>query len=105
MRRRFLLLSLVTVLIQPGCAGEEDPLELTVSGSDPATVAAIDGRVTQERGNAITEATRIAAPSVVTITTITRITERVFDPWRDPFFSDPFFEEFFGRRFGPSRSR
>ena len=104
--RYTLFLPLLTIfLVQPGCAGEETPsVELAVSDTDSAAVESVDARITAERGNAIIEATRIAAPSVVTITTITRITERVYDPWSDPFFNDPFFEEFFGRRPGASGS-
>ncbi|HUT99275.1 MAG TPA: trypsin-like peptidase domain-containing protein [bacterium] len=104
--RYTLFLTLLTIfLVQPGCAGEETPsVELALSDTDSAAVESNDARITAERGNAITEATRIAAPSVVTISTITRITERVYDPGSDPFFNDPFFEEFFGRHFGPSRS-
>jgi len=98
--RYSLFLPLLTIfLVQPGCAGEETlSVELAVSDTDSAAVESVDARITAERGNAIIEATRIAAPSVVTITTITRVTERVYDPWSDPFFNDPFFEEFFGRR-------
>jgi serine protease Do len=104
--RYTLFLALLTVfLVQPGCAGEEAAsVELAVSDSDRAAVEHNDTRITAQRGNAITEATRIAAPSVVTIATITRVTERVYDPWSSPFFSDPFFEEFFGHRPGSSHS-
>jgi serine protease Do len=104
--RSFALLTLLfTALVQPGCAEDRtESVELNISDADPAAIEAVDARITQERGNAITDATRIASPSVVTITTITRITERVYDPWSDPFFSDPFFEEFFGRHFGSSPS-
>jgi serine protease Do len=99
MRYTLFLAILTTFLVQPGCAGgETPPVELATSGTDSAAVASNDARITAERGNAITEATRIAAPSVVTISTITRVTERVYDPWSSPFFSDPFFEEFFGHR-------
>ncbi len=104
--RYTLFLALLTIfLVQPGCAGEDTPsVELALSDTDSAAVESNDARITTERGNAITEATRIAAPSVVTISTITRVTERVYDPWSSPFFSDPFFEEFFGRGPGSSHS-
>ncbi len=98
MRNALLVAFLFAASVQPGYAGEGiEPVELTLSNSDPGRVEAVDAGITLERGNAIIEATRIAAPSVVTVATITRITERVYDPWSDPFFSNPFFEEFFGR--------
>jgi len=105
MRYTLFLVLFTIILVQPGCAGEETPsVELALSDTDSAAVESNDARITEQRGNAITEATRIAAPSVVTISTITRVTERVYDPWSSPFFSDPFFEEFFGRGPGSSHS-
>ncbi len=105
MRNAFLVTILLAASIQSVCAGNGvEPVELTISESDPGQVEAFDARITLERGNTIIEATRIAAPSVVTVATITRITERVYDPWSNPFFSNPFFEEFFGRHSTPPHS-
>ncbi|MCD4734144.1 S1C family serine protease, partial [bacterium] len=98
--KHFLYLSLFLslILLTPGCA-EEEPL--TSNGTEASAVTTdelsdANAAVTEERGGAIVTATKRITPAVVTITTLTRVTERIYDPWSDPFFNDPFFQEFFG---------
>ncbi len=92
---------LLVMMALPGCAEEEPGVEepgsedAVVDNGHDASVAEMDTEITYERENAIVNATRTAAPAVVTITTLTRFTERVYDPWSG-FFDDPFFREFFG---------
>jgi len=86
------------ILLTPGCAEEE---LLTSNGAETSTATigelnAANAAITEERGGAIVVATQRITPAVVTITTLTRVTERIYDPWSGPFFNDPFFREFFG---------
>ncbi len=93
-----LIFILLLSIVIPGCAEEQ---ETSADDTAPESTATQDAEIAHERENAIVAATRRAAPAVVTITTITRYTERVYDPWRG-FFNDPFFREFFGHGYEPS---
>ena len=92
----YLAIFLSLALLTPGCA-EEEPLTATeLSDTTASELAVVNNAITTERGGAIVTATQRITPAVVTITTLTRVTERIYDPWSDPFFNDPFFREFFG---------
>jgi S1-C subfamily serine protease len=93
-----LIFILLLSIVIPGCAEEQ---ETSADDTVPESTATQDAEIAHERENAIVAATRRAAPAVVTITTITRYTERVYDPWSG-FFNDPFFREFFGHGYEPS---
>jgi serine protease Do len=66
-----------------------------VSTSD---LDSLNSNVTSSRRNAITRAVSIASPAVVGIN-VTEIREqRVFDPFEDFGYNDPFFRQFFGNQ-------
>ncbi len=74
----------------------ETPSGSTSSGSTtkPVTRAALNADIETTRHNAITRAVQLASPAVVGI----NVTEVREVRYRDPFFDDPIYERFFGRR-------
>jgi serine protease Do len=94
MDRSKLLILLGLLIFGCGAGAPRSPSD--VARADSLTRTPADS-ISQSRQNAITRAVAAASPAVVSINVIELQRIQVRDPFYD-FFSDPFFEQFFGRR-------
>jgi serine protease Do len=89
------------VLLSIGCsnnASSRQQLDTTVAPQQTApTLSTVTEQIASSRRTAITEAVAKASPAVVSINVIEVQRVQVRDPFAD-LFSDPWFEQFFGRR-------
>lgn len=94
-------ISIVVVLLLLGCGNnansQQQPDTATAAADTQTAVEAANAAVTESRRNAITSAVARASPAVVSINVIEVQRVQVRDPFYD-LFSDPWFEQFFGRR-------
>lgn len=71
--------------------------ETVTSPPDSTAVDRLNEKIYQSRHTAITQAVQSVAPAVVSVNVLEVQQVRYRDPFAD-FFSDPYFERFFGRR-------
>ncbi|MBT8401455.1 MAG: 2-alkenal reductase, partial [Rhodothermia bacterium] len=87
-------------LLCAGCGNNAQSQEQAIPplpDERPTDLASLGDELTQSRQTAITRAVAEASPAVVSINVIEVRRVQVRDPFAD-WFSDPVFEQFFGRR-------
>jgi serine protease Do len=96
-----LRISITTFLLLLGCgnsANSQEKADTTGTGTEiSATVVEANVAINQSRQTAITAAVARASPAVVSVNVIEVQRVQVRDPFSD-LLSDPWFEQFFGRR-------
>ena len=94
MINRIVLASLLGVFVGIGCNAQSTNSQQLTQTPD---LTAVNNSVSEGRQTAITRAVANATPAVVSVNVISVQRVQVRDPF-DSFFSDPFFEQFFGGR-------
>jgi serine protease Do len=91
MRRLGLVIFLSLIFLVFGCAQDETNKLPPSLKANPEDVAAANTAVSQSRQNAVTVAAQKASPGVVTV-----VTTAVIETTWNPFFNDPFFQQWGG---------
>jgi serine protease Do len=99
-RNNILFCLLITFLFQ-NCNSRADEKIYSESSPQKQSPGSVSDEVSASRQNAITRAVKAVSPAVVGI----NVTEVVQYQYRDPFFDDPFFRQFFGEQGGRGRTR
>ncbi len=90
-------LILVITVLSLGCRNDARSQQQAVDSAASVTLSSANADISNTRETAITRAVAAASPAVVSINVIELQRVQVRDPFYD-LFSDPWFEQFFGRR-------